>query len=122
MKMTDKKLYVFEYWRNDGGWHSGDYDLSPTLIFEAKDDEEARELAFGYIKVHHGEIGEDVSLEKLYEADIQIKRRNLRFRKIGKHSLQRFKQPLRRIVDRVNATDFKRLEDYVEGLLEGKRK
>jgi len=112
--MNNRRLYVFEFWRNDGEWHDLGYDRSPTLIFEAKDDGEARELVYGYIRLNSTHERADVSLHSLYEVDIKIKKRKLRFKKIWKSSSQSFEKPSRRVEERVNATTFKGLENYME--------
>lgn len=71
----NKKLYVVEYWRNDGDWHSIGYDLNPAYTFYAKDDKEARQLALGYIKENEVE-NEDFWISKL--AELKIERRKVR--------------------------------------------
>ena len=73
MKMTNKKLYFVEYWKNDGGWYLVGYDMSPAYTFYARDDKEARQLALGYIKENKVE-GEDFCILKLGELKITRRR------------------------------------------------
>ena len=115
--MIDKKLYLFEFWRNDGQWHSSGHDLSPTLVFEAKDDKEARELAHGYVALNTNHR-QDVSLDRLYEIKIKIEQRKLRFRKMKKNGLETFKRPSQKIEEKVDITEFISLEAYIEEHLE----
>jgi hypothetical protein len=63
--------YLAQYWRNDGGWHGLEYDMSPILVFQAESDEQARGLALAYIDENRLD-DEDFSLEKLARFDYSI--------------------------------------------------
>lgn len=106
--MTDKKLYVVEYWKNDGAWHSVGYDLSPTYTFYAKDDKEARQLALGYIKENKVE-NEDFWISKL--AELKIERRKVR---INNKRLDLSKL-LGNLKEAIRKASFAPLEDRVVG-------
>ena len=68
-KMTERRLYAVEYWRNDGEWHSLEYDRSPTYTFYAKGDGEAERIALGYIAINK-KGREDFSIMRLEELNI----------------------------------------------------
>ena len=76
--MTNK-IYLAEYYRNDGGWHEAGISLTPSYLFTAKDKEIAVELAKGYItqnrkyscdKESAGGY-EDFNLKQLLELDVK---------------------------------------------------
>lgn len=106
--MTDKKLYVVKYWKNDGEWHPAGYDISPTYTFYAKDDKEARQLALGYIKENKVE-NEDFWISKL--AELKIERRKVR---ISNKRLDLSKL-LGNLKEAIRKASFAPLEDRVVG-------
>src|SRR3989344_7916726 len=48
------KMYLVEYWQNDGGWYDSSSDRTPRYTFLAKDDEAALALAKGFIQQGRG--------------------------------------------------------------------
>jgi len=69
-----RKLYGVNYWRNDGEWHNGDY-FRQVYAFYARDDAEARRLAWGYLKSIAGSAS-DLGITGLVE--LTLKKRKIR--------------------------------------------
>jgi len=65
--MTNK-MYLAEYYRNDGGWHEAGTSLTPSYLFTAKDERIAVELAQGYIAQNRRY--EDFNLARLLELNV----------------------------------------------------
>lgn len=64
------KNYIVQYWRNDGSWHNDHWDPNPTYSFYAKSDDEAMNIALGYISVN--KVGnEDFWIDKLAEVKFE---------------------------------------------------
>ena len=69
-KASEMKTYLVRYWRNDGSWHNDHWDPNPTYSFYAKSDDEAMNIALGYISVN--KVGnEDFWIDKLAEVKFE---------------------------------------------------
>lgn len=51
-KPNQKELYIVKFWRNTGQWSSGPVDHSPLIVFEAKDKEDATNIAKEYMRIY----------------------------------------------------------------------
>ncbi len=117
MKNKKSKIYYMEYWRNDGGWHDFSYDRSPGVVFSARDDEEAKELAKAYIS-EHTRSNEDVNLMKFFEIEFNIEKRKIDFEAFGRSTISpKFEKPSKGLVHKIDSMGFTGIKEFLEGKL-----
>lgn len=64
------KMYVAEYYKNDGGWHGAGISRIPSYLFTAKDERTAVQLAEGYITQNRGYSRNEERIVRYEEFDL----------------------------------------------------